>query len=116
MKLRTIPVFLVAAAALCGCKQGEGESCQTNNDCDPPLICCKTIPLPVESTWGVCRTEEDCENLPVDGTTDPDVEADPDSPSDPGVDPDAEELIPDPPAEDLVEEPDAGDSEDAPEE
>lgn len=33
-------IALVATlTTIAACKQGEGERCQVNDDCDPPLVC-----------------------------------------------------------------------------
>ena len=47
-------IVLLAGLALSGCKQGEGDRCQVQSDCDDGLLCI----LPPEGTpqsGGVCQ-------------------------------------------------------------
>ena len=55
-----IPIALVAA-----CKQGEGERCQVNDDCESPLVCAQATHTCAssQSSSGIDA------NLPVDVNT-----------------------------------------------
>jgi hypothetical protein len=38
------------AALLVGCRQGEGERCQVNADCEEPLVCTESVPHTCETS------------------------------------------------------------------
>jgi hypothetical protein len=69
-----IALFLVASLA--GCKQGEGDRCQLDSDCEDGLRCCYD---PARITkGGVCRAEGQCDLSRQDGGTDGAVDGAPD--------------------------------------
>lgn len=47
----------LVAVVLLACSQGEGETCQTDRDCDDGLLCVKAASSP----RSVCRSPEDIE-------------------------------------------------------
>ena len=49
MRLRRLGLVLLFGAALFACKQGEGDRCQIDSDCEDDLVCVQ------EATGGVCR-------------------------------------------------------------
>lgn len=46
-----------------GCKQGDGERCQIDSDCDDTLVCCLVDDQP---TKGICKTEARCQKQSTD--------------------------------------------------
>jgi hypothetical protein len=68
--MRTL-MFISIVGLLSACKQGEGEVCQSNRDCDDGLICTNE-----ENDRGFCQDPDD-----VDMT--PDAEVSGESPLDP---------------------------------
>ena len=76
--------FVVVALALCsfavGCKQGVGERCQINSDCEEGLICAR---------MGTGGTELFCQEPGTVPTVDASPVVDSGPPADAGVTPDA---------------------------
>ena len=113
MNTRVILTAACMIVVLAGCKQEEGESCQTDDDCDKGenLICCKANPYAIETDRGVCMTRDECDT--IDASTDPGVDTQDDESEDPAVDDDALEddapdEVTDPapdPADDPMEDP-----------
>ena len=68
-KLIAIALCSVLAAA---CKQGRGERCQVDSDCESPLICSRAEPK-------TCVGTDDGEGMPVDADVPP-SDAAPDGP------------------------------------
>ena len=58
-------IVLFAAAIFGACKQGEGDRCQVDGDCEDGLICCVALENVIEG--GSCRTAATCELSAVDG-------------------------------------------------
>lgn len=50
------------------CKQGEGDRCQLDSDCDDGLVCC--VDSAKVAQGGVCRPAGKCDLAPTDGGTD----------------------------------------------
>ena len=70
---------LLVIALIPGCKQGEGDRCQLDSDCEDGLVCC-VDPAHI-SEGGVCREKGKCDVPPVDSGSDTrPVEAGPDLP------------------------------------
>ncbi len=78
---KAIMILFLGAIAASGCKQTEGESCQIDNDCEAPLICCKSAGSDTPIDRGICLLESEC-NLVPDAVTD----TSPDTAGDPGTD------------------------------
>jgi hypothetical protein len=73
-------MFAALALLSPGCKQDEGERCQTDSDCGDGLTCC--TPIPLEGTC--CRGDEDAGT--PSGEPGPDVAIDAPAPPDASAD------------------------------
>ncbi len=73
---KLVPVLLLAGALAgwaIGCKQGEGDRCQVNDDCESPLVCNQATQTCSTSSGGGLDA-----SLPIDAPLD----SPPDSPPD----------------------------------
>ena len=78
MRLAWATALLLLATLLLGCKQGEGDRCQLDSDCEDDLVCC-VDPAHIHE-GGICRPTGKCDQNPVDSGPDaPPLEAGPDS-------------------------------------
>jgi hypothetical protein len=68
--------LLLIASLTTGCKQGEGDRCQLDSDCEDGLLCC--IDPARLNEGGVCRPEGKCDLTRRDGGTDGAVDVGPD--------------------------------------
>jgi hypothetical protein len=73
MRLAWVFSLLLVASLATGCKQGEGDRCQLDSDCEGDLVCC-VDPSQVNQ-GGVCRQAGKCDLTPADSGTDAITEA-----------------------------------------
>jgi hypothetical protein len=71
-KLIAIALCALLSVLTAGCKQGRGERCQVNSDCESPLICSNAEPK-------TCVGTSDGEDSPIDAAVPP-SDAAPDGP------------------------------------
>lgn len=62
-----IGLTTAAIVALAGCKQKEGERCQVNDDCEPPLLCAQATQT-CEDSSNTGQLDANLVDAPIDAT------------------------------------------------
>jgi hypothetical protein len=89
----TISASAILATTLClaaGCKQGEGDSCQLDSDCEGDLICCVQPGTLKKGGHGQCLPKSKCDQE-TDGGVDAGEDAGGDGPAVDAEQPDAKQ-------------------------
>jgi hypothetical protein len=69
LPLLVLGFFVLLLAS--GCKQGEGDRCQLDSDCEDGLVCCVDAKDPTgRNQGGICKPAGKCEETPADAGLD----------------------------------------------